>query len=854
MPYFIGGAAKPYRLKLFLKTLLVLFIVLLTLMISCVALVFVYEKEVKAAIITEINKHLRAKVVIQPENIDLTIVSSFPDCSLQFTDLLMKEAVTFKKPDTLLFLAKLKLHFNVRDLWHKKYRITEITAAQGVVRPCVYSNGYNNYTFWVSQGKKTGDSVSFTLNKITLSEIKLGYRSHPAAQQTELTIEKLVLKGEFNTAQYRLASKGQLHVAFFSHKGKRYLKDKAVTYNTDLEVTNGNYKVASTNIGLNDIDLELKGNFLYRDSLEALALSYATMDLDIASALSLLPVEDRQKANDYRSQGLFYSSGDVSFKPATGLRVHSVFGINKGRIEYLPGEGIAENITLSGKLDYSRAGSSLALDRFLLTTRNDTISGTGVVTNFLDPNVSAELHASFHLENLKKLFPIDTITSIEGALRLNASVNGRWRTITGNTFSKNNEVSGDLQLNGLKVSFKNDKQPYEIDTCSLRAQNRDVKVDVLKMKRGRSDVRLTGSIPGLFNYLTEEHQKLVIAGTLYAEHIYAEDFIFPAKTSGVAEKLIPSEMDFRLQAAILAFSFGKFSAGSLTGELEIRNSKLMISDLKLSVMNGEAEIDALADNSGSNLALSVNSTFSRISISELFRQMNNFGQEWLTEKNIFGLASGTIDMTGIWNNQLIADDSNLKAVCNIVVDDGRLLNFTPLNSLSRFINVSDLQDVRFRKLTSSIVIADRTIMIPHTEIRNSALNIDFKGTHKFNSEINYHFSLLLNELLAKKLRRPEVPEDEEIDADNRRKVFLKMTGTLDNPKIAYDYKGLQEKVIADIRKEKASLKQILKEEFGLFKKDTLPQTHRDETYRPVTTPTAVIRNDKENGQENDEDF
>ena len=58
------------------------------------------------------------------------------------------------------------------------------------------------------------------------------------------------------------------------------------------------------------------------------------------------------------------------------------------------------------------------------------------------------------------------------------------------------------------------------------------------------------------------------------------------------------------------------------------------------------------------------------------------------------------------------------------------------------------------------------------------------------------------------------------DGLGRTTLFLKMTGTVDNYKIAYDTKGLKESWKEDLKEEKQTLKTILNEEFGWFKKDT----------------------------------
>ena len=55
-----------------------------------------------------------------------------------------------------------------------------------------------------------------------------------------------------------------------------------------------------------------------------------------------------------------------------------------------------------------------------------------------------------------------------------------------------------------------------------------------------------------------------------------------------------------------------------------------------------------------------------------------------------------------------------------------------------------------------------------------------------------------------------------------------MKGPLMNPRISLDTKGVREKIKQDIQREKQTLKQILKDEFGLFKNDTTLKSKDDE--------------------------
>ncbi len=86
----------------------------------------------------------------------------------------------------------------------------------------------------------------------------------------------------------------------------------------------------------------------------------------------------------------------------------------------------------------------------------------------------------------------------------------------------------------------------------------------------------------------------------------------------------------------------------------------------------------------------------------------------------------------------------------------------------------------------------------------------------------------MSELLSKKRKlrkqnRAKQQEEfgyEEDDGLGRTRIFLKISGTIDNPVFSYDTKSLKDKIFNDLKIEKSNLKNILKEEFNWAKKDT----------------------------------
>jgi hypothetical protein len=158
-----------------------------------------------------------------------------------------------------------------------------------------------------------------------------------------------------------------------------------------------------------------------------------------------------------------------------------------------------------------------------------------------------------------------------------------------------------------------------------------------------------------------------------------------------------------------------------------------------------------------------------------------------------------------------------------------------------------------------VQIKEQKIVFPKTFIRSNALNLEFWGHHTFNNEIEYHFQLLLSELLAKKRK---TKDDEfgivENDPENRRSAFILMTGTVDKPIINFDKKGLKEKLKSDLKEEKQELRSLLKEEFGLFRKDSAQVKKKQEEARfeleKSGKPPAKKPLEPKKKEEDEEDF
>ncbi|MES2679374.1 MAG: AsmA-like C-terminal region-containing protein [Bacteroidota bacterium] len=805
-----------------------LFIIVALSIGALLGLLFIYEDEVKAAIISELNKHLKAEVKIDPKNIDLTIIKTFPDCSIQFKNVLILEALPVKQRDTLIFAGQLNLHFNIKDLWNKKYAIQKIKLRDGVLKPRVLANGKSNYVIWEQQsdGASNEGDLNFNLELLKLENCRLDYKDLKSGFRAQLLLNDLDFKGNFKATDFELRSEAKLQINRLTHKKRILLQNKDCNFLLDLNVAGSNYRIKTADLHLNRFQIDVNGGFTYKDSLDNLDLSYNAPKLDIASVLSLLPASYKDKMNDYESTGNFYASGKMHYSTKNKFSIDSDFGIKNGAITYKPQSTTITKVDVQGHLNYGKNAGLLEIKKIYLQLNKDELKGAGFVRDFSNPYIQFSGAADLNLANLQAFWPIDTLKTLSGNLKISAGVEGLLQDLQKQTFSSKVKLDLNASVNNLEARFKNDEHLFSVESGSIVAFERQVEVQNLKLKRGSSDVLLNGKLPGFFNYLAEPGSPLVITGNLFSNYIRMEDFMVKYKASGGESDLIPPNITFKLNAAIQKFSYAKFLATAITGEIEVKNQKAIVSDMSLKTMDGGATIDAFADNSHNRLNVVLQSKLVNINIRELFSEFNNFGQTTLVDKNVKGLVSADIDFSGTWNNQLDVDLSSIRSNCNLNVEHGELIDFKPLVSLSKFVDLEDLKHIRFSTLQSEVQIRNKVITLPKTVLMNSALNIIFSGTHSFDNEIDYHIRLVISELLAKKRK----PDDEfgpvEEDKEKRRGAYILMTGNIDNPVKAFDRKGQKEKIKEDFKEEKQTVKRVLKEELGLFKKDELPQKEK----------------------------
>lgn len=827
------------RIKRLFYTLLFLLLLLLG---TGFVIGYFYGDEVKSYIIGELNKQLNTEVIVEPADIGFSVLSNFPNASLEFKNVKALDAIKKAKKDTLFKAGSISLQFNIVDIFKKNYRINKIAIADVDLRLFIDKKGNVNYNFLKEDSTASAggeQNLDFSIEKIDIRNLRLRYLDQRSKQDYSIVAKKAVVAGKFSDESYSLESNGELYVNHIKSDSTAYLKGKPAVYEMLLDVNKDVFTFREAKVKIVDLNFGIGGKIENAEKETFLALKITGQDMDIQSVLSILPEKEREKFSDYESEGEFFFNSSI-LGTADEPVISAAFGIKKGTITQRSSSVTLENVDLEGSyqntamVDGNRETKSLPnlnIKTFKANLGEGSISGSLMVEDFGAPRLTASVNGSIRLNDLHKLLKIDTVESMSGDLKINATYNGRIKDRKKYMSGDFNDVKagGEMSITGLSLRLKDNPLRFDSITGDFLFNNNDIVINDFTGRVSNTDFRLKGFFRNILAWFLLDKETLTVDATFASKNLDLNELLSDKNSADKDDNAytlkLSEYLDLNLNCNIDHLTFRRFDAADIRGQLKMRDKRMIADPLSFATMDGRVGVSGMIDGqSEDKLLITCDASLRKININKLFYQFENFGQEYIQDKNLKGIGTAEVQFASVWSPQLDVDLDKIYVRSDLTIEKGELLRFEPMKELSSFIKLSELEEIKFSNLQNQVEIKNQTIYIPKMEVNSSALNVIASGTHTFDNKINYKVKVLLSDLLSKKAQRAKKENDEfgvvEDDGLGKTALYISMTGTVDDPIVKYDGKSAVEKLRADLKTEKQTLKSILKEEFGWFKKDT----------------------------------
>jgi hypothetical protein len=791
-----------------------------------------YADEIKQQIAKQVNHYLAVPVDVK--EIDFTVWRTFPLASVDFKEVTIYDGL--KKDKTAYFLKAKDLYFsfNVLDVINKNYKLRSFSIENGEINLIYDERGNGNYKFWkeTKNADKKVESYNIHLKKISGHNIKFNFLHKKYNQTYKINLKEINFEGQFSESNYSLKSDLVSYISYLNFGGINYISNKHVSLNLELDVANNlNYTIKTGDLIVSKVPFKLSGIINNKENETYIDLVVSENKTTIEHLLSVLPEKYTDQVSKYKGKGNIKLTTKIKgiLSDSQNPDIRADFDISDAQLNY-------NDVNLS---DFKLAGfysngskhtnktSILKLNNFSGKFQSQQIKGELSILDFDLPTANGNVSGKINLADLGKFIDIDTLNNLKGELNLDLDFS--WPLHGAQNKERilsDYQTTGFLNFKNVNFGIKQRIAEFVNLNADLVFNNQDIKINSLQGKVNQSDFILKGYFENIIPYFTGLARNLTVDADLISNNLELDEILaFQGEASNDTyfKVVFPEDINFNIKARIGKFKFNKFIGENLTGNLTLQNRKIATQDLGLNGFDGFITLSGLIDGTDTTrLKVSCQTKTEKLNVSKMFYQLENFGQEYLTDKNIKGNLTAETEFQAVWSSGLVVDQKSIIMHTDVTLENGELNDYSALLSLSKFIEVSELKQVKFSTLKNQIDIKDCSVTIPMMEIKSSAINISLAGTHSFDQFLDYHFKVALKDLLANKARKKkENNEFGEFEEEGKKvNLFIHVKGYIDDLKFSYDKKGFKEQLKNEISNEKNTVKALLKEEFGLFKKDT----------------------------------
>jgi hypothetical protein len=796
------------------------------------ALALKYGDHVKSFVVGEINKHLNTEVAIR--DIRFSVIRNFPDASIVFGQVTARDAFVPKKPssDTLFHAGTITLTFSLADIFSGNYTIKRIFVSDGTVNIRIDSRGRDNYHFWKASADTSSGSFSFNLRKVKLDNMALLYDNALNRHRYSLSAEEILFAGEFAGSNYHLNTQSKLLVHYIRSGDTYLIRQQPGAFDFDLEVKGDRYTIHKGSLSIADISLSSSGEFGRNKDHWEINLSFDAADTEIESLLSFFATDSSTFVKNYSSSGRFSCQGFVrgAFTASSFPSILLNFSVKDGALKNRSSGRALEKINLSGAYSngaaHSLHTSTLDIASVNAVLEGQTLQGSIRLNDLSRPFVKASAQGTWDIGGILGLTGYNELEEISGTASCTLRYSG---PVYREENSAHTEISAQAVLNNISFLLKGREVKISSLNGSLKYDGERLLSENLSFRAGESDFLVNGSLSNLVPGGTGMQQTILDA-SIHSESL---DLASLLKSSTGEKSEDPDSTSYMpgrstVRATITRLSYNKFSASSIRTVLSLHDSVLSVDNTSFQTMQGSVSLSgSMQKTSRDSFLLSCNGSLRKVNIRSLFTQMDNFGQNALRDENLNGNLTGTIQLYAMCSKDYQPDENKIYALANLTLENGELIDFEPMMALSKFIKVSELKNIRFATLSNQVEIRNRQIQIPSMEIKSNAFSLTASGTHGFDNQVEYRILMQLSGLLGKKAKEQNTEFGEvEDDGLGRISLPLVMRGDISDPRFSYDRATVAKKLKSDIKKEKETLRELLKEEFSWLRKKREPEPER----------------------------
>jgi hypothetical protein len=424
---------------------------------------------------------------------------------------------------------------------------------------------------------------------------------------------------------------------------------------------------------------------------------------------------------------------------------------------------------------------------------------------------SGTAEGRFTLDNIKQFVKLDLGTSISGILNTDVGFRGNKTVIDKGEYDKVN-INGNAIINNLKYVSKDYPKGITVSNTNLEFIDKMVLCKNFNGSYLNSDLTGRGVLDNLIGFIMQD-QRLTGELNITADKINLNDWmgtdttITTPTTSSSGPFVVPANIDMTINAKAGKVKYDKVDYNNINGTLVLADEMVKLKDVKTEALDGTMTFNGSysTKTNKKDPAIAINYDVKDLDVQKTFYAFNTVQKLMPIGQFLGGKLQSQLSMTGNLNGNMMPDLNTLSGKGNLLLIEGLLKKFAPLEKLANALQIDHLKSITLRDVKQYIEFANGKVLVKPFNIKISDIEMQIGGMHGFDQSIDYIIEMkvprkylgnegnnLVNGLVTQATSKG-IP----VKLSDMVDLSVKMSGTVTNPSIKIDL----QKVVGDAADE-----------------------------------------------------
>ncbi|HET6768831.1 MAG TPA: AsmA-like C-terminal region-containing protein [Chitinophagaceae bacterium] len=415
-----------------------------------------------------------------------------------------------------------------------------------------------------------------------------------------------------------------------------------------------------------------------------------------------------------------------------------------------------------------------------------------------DFSVTAE--GRFTLDNIKQFVQLDPGTSISGVLNADLGISGNKTAIDKGEYDKIN-INGNAIINNLKYVSKDYPKGITVSATNMEFIDKMVLCKNFNGSYLNSDFTGKGVLDNLIGFIMQD-QKLTGELNITADKINLNDWMgtdtttTTTTTSPSGPFIVPANIDMTINAKAGKVKYDKVDYNNVNGTVVLADETVKLKDVKTEALDGTMNLNGSysTKTNKKDPVININYDVKDLDIQKTFYAFNTVQKLMPIGQFLGGRLQSQLSMTGNLNGNMMPDLNTLSGKGNLLLIEGLLKKFAPLEKLANALQIDHLKSITLRDVRQFIEFANGKVLVKPFNVKINDIEMQIGGLHGFDQSIDYIIEMklprkylgsegdnLVNGLVTQATSKGiPVKLSEMID------LSVKMGGTVTNPSLKID--------------------------------------------------------------------